>query len=106
MQHRSIVRVLLVVHRRLIVPVRIIAPALTAVGHEAELEAGHAHDAARVLLLQRGEGLVLLLRVGQHLSRRAHPQFRDKNRRGTGKSQSKWTAYKMETPGSPGSRST
>jgi hypothetical protein len=26
------------------------------------------------------------------------PQFRDKNRRGIGQSQSKWTAYTMETP--------
>jgi hypothetical protein len=26
------------------------------------------------------------------------PQFRDKNRRGIGKAQSKWTAYTMETP--------
>jgi hypothetical protein len=29
-----------------------------------------------------------------------NPQLRDKNRRDKGKSQSKWTAYKMETPGS------
>eukprot|EP01047_Picozoa_sp_COSAG01_P048790 COSAG01_NODE_4778_length_4749_cov_231.390108_7_plen_97_part_00 len=35
------------------------------------------------------------------LSRRFRPQFRDKNRRDIGKSQSKWTAYKMKTPGSP-----
>jgi hypothetical protein len=34
---------------------------------------------------------------------RAFPSsiFRDKNRRGIGESQSKWTDSKMETPGSP-----
>jgi hypothetical protein len=36
------------------------------------------------------------------LPARFHPQFRDKNRRDIGKSQSKWTASKMETPRSPG----
>jgi hypothetical protein len=30
----------------------------------------------------------------------SHPQLRDKNRGDIGKSQSKWTACKMETPGS------
>jgi hypothetical protein len=33
---------------------------------------------------------------------RFHPQFRDKNRRDIGKSQSIWTDSKMETPGSRG----
>jgi hypothetical protein len=33
------------------------------------------------------------------LSGRFHHQFRDKNRRGIGKSQSIWTDSKMETPG-------
>ena len=31
------------------------------------------------------------------LARRFHPQFRDKNRRDIGKSQSVWTDFKMET---------
>jgi hypothetical protein len=39
--------------------------------------------------------------VERRLPGRFHPQFRDKNRRGVGKSQSKWPASKMETPGSP-----
>jgi hypothetical protein len=30
-----------------------------------------------------------------------HAEFRDKNRRGIGNSQSKWTASEMETPGAP-----
>jgi hypothetical protein len=34
------------------------------------------------------------------LARRFHPQFRDKNRRDIGKSQSMWTDSKMETAGS------
>jgi hypothetical protein len=34
------------------------------------------------------------------LSGRFHPQFRDRNRRDIGKSQSIWTNSKMETPGS------
>jgi hypothetical protein len=38
--------------------------------------------------------------AAEHLPGRFRPQFRDKNRRGIGKSQSKWTASKMETPGS------
>jgi hypothetical protein len=37
----------------------------------------------------------------RRLSGRFHPQFRDKNRRDIGKSQSKLTDSKMETPGSP-----
>jgi hypothetical protein len=37
---------------------------------------------------------------GSSLPGRFHPQFRDKNRRDVGKSQSKWTASKTETPGS------
>jgi hypothetical protein len=32
---------------------------------------------------------------------RFHPQIRDQNRRDIGKSQSIWTACKIETPGSP-----
>jgi hypothetical protein len=36
------------------------------------------------------------------LSRRSHPQIRGKNRRGIGEYQSKWTAEKMDTPGSRG----
>jgi hypothetical protein len=43
--------------------------------------------------------------VWRALPRRCHPQFRDKNRRDIGKSQSQWTVYEMQTPGSP-SRST
>eukprot|EP01047_Picozoa_sp_COSAG01_P036357 COSAG01_NODE_2839_length_6992_cov_15.825040_3_plen_132_part_00 len=35
------------------------------------------------------------------LSGRFHPQFRDRNRRDIGKSQSIWTNSKMETPSSP-----
>ena len=34
---------------------------------------------------------------GAHLARRFRPQFRDKNRRGIGESQSAWTDSKMET---------
>jgi hypothetical protein len=37
----------------------------------------------------------------RHPVRRFHSQFRDENRRGTGKSQSIWTDSKMETPGAP-----
>jgi hypothetical protein len=40
-------------------------------------------------------------RTATALPGRFHPQFRNKNRRDTGQSQSKWTPSKMETPGSP-----
>jgi hypothetical protein len=40
------------------------------------------------------------------LPRCFHAQFRDKNRRDIGKSQSKWAAFTMETPGSPRPRTT
>jgi hypothetical protein len=39
--------------------------------------------------------------AAQYLPGRFHPQFRDKNRRDIGKSQSIWTDSKMETAGSP-----
>jgi hypothetical protein len=41
-----------------------------------------------------------LARRGDRGLSRGHPQFRDKNGRGIGKSQSIWTGSKMETPGS------
>jgi hypothetical protein len=44
--------------------------------------------------LDRGHGAL------GDLDGRLHPQFLDTNRRGVGKSQSKWTAYTMETQGS------
>jgi hypothetical protein len=40
------------------------------------------------------------LRLASVLSGRFHPRFRDKNRRDIGKSQSQWTPYELETPGS------
>eukprot|EP01047_Picozoa_sp_COSAG01_P031339 COSAG01_NODE_2222_length_8137_cov_49.268972_1_plen_197_part_00 len=45
-------------------------------------------------------GVDVLVWLGRVLPGRFHPQFRDKNRRDIGKSQPKWTASKMETPGS------
>jgi hypothetical protein len=59
------------------------------------------HQADTLWLRREGvEGTVGCLEpLGVHdLPRRFHSIFRDKNRRDIGKSQSKWTAHKMETP--------
>jgi hypothetical protein len=56
--------------------------------------------AALPLTAPQGRVILSAHRTRTRLPGRFHPQFRDQNRRDIGKSQPKWTASKMDTPGS------
>jgi hypothetical protein len=76
--------------------------------HMATTPAGHdgcTHNTAfrarrRYLTAPQGRVILSAHRTRTRLPGRFHPQFRDQNRRDIGKSQPKWTASKMDTPGS------